>query len=127
MESRVLIGLVFALACAASAGLGGLWTQKGAVDARAVDIRHPWHTAVAVIASTTSAANLFGILGGVVVFGDPLGRGAPTIIGRLVAFGLVPVAVGVMPAPVRAHEASRAATRTRRRSEAIARSVTERP
>jgi hypothetical protein len=83
--------------------------------------------AVAVIASTTSAANLFGILGGVVVFGDPLGRGARTIIGRLMAFGLVLVAVGLMPARVRAHEASRAATRTRRRSEAIARSVTERP
>jgi drug/metabolite transporter (DMT)-like permease len=63
--------------------------------------------AVAVIAATTSAANLLGILGGVVVFGDPLGKGAPTIAGRMAAFALVLVSVALMPAPVRAHEASR--------------------
>ncbi len=64
--------------------------------------------AVAVIAASTSVANLLGIMGGVLVFGDPLGNGAPTIIGRLLAFSLVLAAVGLMPAPVRAHEAAAA-------------------
>jgi drug/metabolite transporter (DMT)-like permease len=63
--------------------------------------------AVAVIAASTSAANLLGILGGVVVFGDPLGNDAATVGGRLLAFALVLVAVALMPAPVRAHEATR--------------------
>jgi hypothetical protein len=60
---------------------------------------------VAVIAAAASAANVLGILGGVVVFGDPLGRDAPTVGGRLLAFILVVVAAGLMPAPVRAHRA----------------------
>jgi hypothetical protein len=63
--------------------------------------------AVAVIAAATSVTNLLGILGGVLVFGDPLGHGAPTIVGRVAAFALVLVAVALMPAPVRAHEATR--------------------
>jgi hypothetical protein len=60
-----------------------------------------------VIAAATSVTNLLGILGGVLVFGDPLGHGAPTIVGRVAAFALVLVAVALMPAPVRAHEATR--------------------
>jgi drug/metabolite transporter (DMT)-like permease len=89
----------------------GPWTLLGIVcafgafyaSARSLQIGD----AVAVIASTASAANVLGIVAGVVVFGDPLGHDAPTVVGRLAAFVLVVVAVGLMPAPVRAQEAVR--------------------
>jgi hypothetical protein len=62
---------------------------------------------VAVIAVTSVAANLSTILAGVVVFGDPLGKDALVVVGRVAAFVLVLVAAGLMPAPVRAGEAMR--------------------
>lgn len=61
--------------------------------------------AVGVIAATTSAAAVVGIVGGIVLFGDPLGSDPAMIIGRLLAFILVVSAVALVPAPVRAHEA----------------------
>src|ERR1700726_1790274 len=57
---------------------------------------------VAVIAFTSGAANLAAILGGILVFRDPIGIGAPAIIGRAIAFGLVIAAAAFVPAPVRA-------------------------
>jgi drug/metabolite transporter (DMT)-like permease len=62
---------------------------------------------VGVIAATASMANLLGILGGIVIFGDPLGKDPVTVTGRLVAFFLAVVAVGLVPAPTRAREAVR--------------------
>ena len=61
--------------------------------------------AVGVIAATTSAATVVGIVGGIVLFGDPLGSDPAMIVGRLLAFILVVSAVALVPAPVRAHEA----------------------
>jgi drug/metabolite transporter (DMT)-like permease len=92
-------------------GVVGPWTLAGLLaglaafyaSARSLQVGH----AVAVIAATATAANLLGIIGGVVVFGDPLGKDTPTIIGRLLAFALVLFAVSLMPAPVRAEEALR--------------------
>jgi drug/metabolite transporter (DMT)-like permease len=66
--------------------------------------------AVGVIAATTSAATVLGIIGGIVLFGDPLGSGPAMIAGRLLAFILVVSAVALVPAPVRAHEAARTIT-----------------
>jgi hypothetical protein len=63
---------------------------------------------VAVIAFTSVAANLAAILGGILVFRDPIGIGAPAIIGRVIAFGLVIVGAAIMPAPVRAGARRRA-------------------
>jgi drug/metabolite transporter (DMT)-like permease len=57
---------------------------------------------VSVIATTTVAANFSAILGGILVFGDPIGSGAVAIVGRTVAFGLVICATALMPAPLRA-------------------------
>jgi drug/metabolite transporter (DMT)-like permease len=57
---------------------------------------------VAVIAFTSVAANLAAILGGILVFRDPIGIGAPAIVGRAIAFGLVIAGAAFMPAPVRA-------------------------
>lgn len=62
---------------------------------------------VGVIAATASTANLLGILGGILIFGDPLGKDPLTVIGRLGAFFLAVVAVGLVPAPTRASEAVR--------------------
>ena len=58
--------------------------------------------AVPVIAVTSAVSNVTAILAGVVVFGDPLGSDAGTVIVRVVAFVLVIVAAAIIPAPVRA-------------------------
>ena len=58
--------------------------------------------AVGVIAATTSAATVLGIIGGIVLFGDPLGSDPPMIVIRLLAFILVVGAVALVPAPLRA-------------------------
>jgi drug/metabolite transporter (DMT)-like permease len=60
--------------------------------------------ALAVITATAAAANILGILGGIVVFGDPLGSNPLMVAGRIGAFTLVVVAVALFPAPVRAQE-----------------------
>jgi drug/metabolite transporter (DMT)-like permease len=61
---------------------------------------------VTVIAFTSVAANLAAILGGILVFRDPIGIGAVAIVGRVIAFGLVIAGAALMPAPVRAGRAS---------------------
>ena len=58
--------------------------------------------AIEVIAITSVAANLGAILGGILVFGEPIGSGAVGIIGRLLAFGLVITGAALVPAPLRA-------------------------
>jgi drug/metabolite transporter (DMT)-like permease len=56
---------------------------------------------VEVIALTSVAANLVAIVGGVLVFRDPVGTGAVAITGRMVAFCLVIAGAGLIPAPLR--------------------------
>jgi multidrug transporter EmrE-like cation transporter len=58
--------------------------------------------AVPVIAITGSAANVAGIAGGIVVFGDPLPGSALGIAAQAIAFTAVIVAAALTPAPVRA-------------------------
>jgi drug/metabolite transporter (DMT)-like permease len=60
---------------------------------------------VEVIALTSVAANLIAIVGGILVFRDPVGAGALEITGRMLAFGLVVVGAALIPAPVRATDA----------------------
>jgi drug/metabolite transporter (DMT)-like permease len=57
--------------------------------------------AVPVIAVTGTAANIAGIAGGIVVFGDPMPGSAIGIVFQSLAFVLVLVAAALMPAPVR--------------------------
>jgi hypothetical protein len=57
---------------------------------------------ISVIAITSVAANASAILGGIIVFGDPLGSDAFAIIARSAAFGLVIAAAALTPAPLRA-------------------------
>ena len=57
---------------------------------------------VEVIALTSVAANLVAIVGGILVFRDPVGSGALEITGRMLAFGLVVAGAALIPAPVRA-------------------------
>jgi hypothetical protein len=65
--------------------------------------------AVPVIAVTGTAANVAGIVGGIIVFGDPL-SGHPLMLGaEFLAFALVLVAAWLTPAPIRATRATRAA------------------
>ncbi len=58
--------------------------------------------AVPVIAVTGTAANIAGIAGGILVFGDPVGPGPEGVVLQALAFVLVIVASALMPAPVRA-------------------------
>jgi drug/metabolite transporter (DMT)-like permease len=58
--------------------------------------------AVPVIAITGTAANIAGIAGGIVVFGDPMAASPTGIVLQALAFVLVIVAAALMPAPVRA-------------------------
>ncbi len=57
--------------------------------------------AVPVIAVTGTAANIAGIAGGIVVFGDPVAGSPAGIVLQALAFVLVVVAAALMPAPVR--------------------------
>jgi drug/metabolite transporter (DMT)-like permease len=69
---------------------------------------------VEVIALTSVAANLTAIVGGILVFRDPIGTGALEITGRMLAFCLVIAGAALIPAPVRATEAPPDVSRGRR-------------
>jgi multidrug transporter EmrE-like cation transporter len=56
---------------------------------------------VAVIAITGTAASVAGIVGGVIVFGDPMPGNPALLIVQCLAFVAVLVAAWLMPAPVR--------------------------
>jgi hypothetical protein len=58
--------------------------------------------AVPVIAVTGTAANIAGIAGGIIVFGDPMAGSSTGVVLQALAFVLVIVASALMPAPVRA-------------------------
>jgi drug/metabolite transporter (DMT)-like permease len=58
--------------------------------------------AVPVIAVTGTAANIAGIAGGIIVFGDPMAGSPLGVTLQALAFVLVVVASALMPAPVRA-------------------------
>src|SRR5579875_2352084 len=58
--------------------------------------------AVPVIAVTGTAANVSGIIGGIMVFGDPLSPDPVALAANCLAFGLLLSAAWMMPAPVRA-------------------------
>jgi hypothetical protein len=57
---------------------------------------------VPVIAITGTAANVSGIVGGIIVFGDPLSANPVALVIQCLAFLLVLVAAWLMPGPVRA-------------------------
>lgn len=57
--------------------------------------------AVPVIAVTGTAANIAGIAGGILVFGDPMPGSAVGIVFQSLAFVLVLIAAALMPAPMR--------------------------
>ena len=68
---------------------------------------------VEVIALTSVAANLTAIVGGILVFRDPIGTGTLEITGRMLAFCLVVAGAALIPAPVRATDVSPGASRGR--------------
>jgi drug/metabolite transporter (DMT)-like permease len=62
--------------------------------------------AVPVIASTSTAANVSTIMGGIVVFGDPMPGDTLGIALQMFAFALVVVAALIVPPPLRAAKAN---------------------
>jgi drug/metabolite transporter (DMT)-like permease len=112
-------GLLFGVSDVAIKAISGLIGAHGVVDG----LLSPWlivtvlasiaafyasakglqdGEAVPVIAITGTAANVTGIAGGIVVFGDPLPGSALGIVLQALAFVLVIVAAAVTPAPLRA-------------------------
>ena len=67
---------------------------------------------VEVIALTSVAANLTAIIGGILVFHEPIGSGALGITARFLGFCLVIAGAALMPAPMRATPAASTASRT---------------
>jgi hypothetical protein len=65
--------------------------------------------AVPVIAVTGTAANIAGIAGGILVFGDPVAGSPSGVVLQALAFVLVVVASALMPAPLRAAGVAEAA------------------
>jgi drug/metabolite transporter (DMT)-like permease len=61
---------------------------------------------VEVIALTSVTANLTPILGGILIFHDPIGSGALEITARFLAFCVVIAGAALMPAPMRAAPAA---------------------
>jgi drug/metabolite transporter (DMT)-like permease len=57
---------------------------------------------LSVIALTSVSANMSAILGGILVFGDPMGADPFEAIARGMAFAMVLAATALMPAPMRA-------------------------
>ena len=80
------------LVCAAASVAAFYASAKGLQDGDAVP----------VIAITGTAANVAGIVGGILVFGDPLSGNPLLLVVSCVAFILVLLAAWLMPAPVRA-------------------------
>lgn len=64
--------------------------------------------AVSVIAVTGAAANISGIAGGIIVFGDPMAGDALGIVVQGFAFVMVIVAGALMPAPIASLKAGKA-------------------
>jgi hypothetical protein len=62
--------------------------------------------AVPVIAVTSTAANVAGIVGGIIVFGDPISANPVSLVIQCLAFALVLGAAWLMPAPMRAAPAA---------------------
>jgi drug/metabolite transporter (DMT)-like permease len=82
----------WALVCAVASVAAFYASAKGLQDGDAVP----------VIAVTGTAANVAGIVGGIIVFGDPLSANPLALAIQCVAFALVLLAAWLMPAPVRA-------------------------
>lgn len=61
--------------------------------------------AIQVIALSTIASNVAAVLGGIIVFGDPVGGDALAIVGRVLAFAAVIGAAALMPSPAPRAEA----------------------
>jgi hypothetical protein len=62
------------------------------------------------VAITSVAANLGAIIGGILVFHEPIGSGAAGITARFLAFCLVIAGAALMPAPMRATPDAASAT-----------------
>jgi hypothetical protein len=66
---------------------------------------------IEVIAITSVAANVAAILGGILVFSEPIGSGALGITARVLAFCFVIAGAALVPAPLRARPGPPPATR----------------
>ena len=68
--------------------------------------------AIAVITFTSVTANIVALLGGILVFHDPIGHAPSQIAARIAAFGLVILGAAMLPGRLRAGTPSPAVRRS---------------
>ncbi len=95
------LGLVspWLMVCVAACVVAFYASAKGLQDGQAVP----------VIAITGTAANMSGIAGGIIVFGDPMAGDALGIVVQALAFLMVIVASALIPAPISSVRSARTA------------------
>jgi len=93
------LGLVspWLVVCVAASVVAFYASAKGLQDGQAVS----------VIAITGTAANISGIAGGIIVFGDPMAGDTLGIVVQAIAFVMVVVASALIPAPIAAGKRER--------------------
>jgi hypothetical protein len=85
----VALGLLLALCCSLVGLLGFLFKQRGAVDAPAVELRHPWRSTVALFSNKWWTLGIVVATGGWVFHVAALALAPISLVQSVIAGGLV--------------------------------------
>jgi drug/metabolite transporter (DMT)-like permease len=89
VSAPVALGLLLALCCSVVALLGFLFKQRGAVDAPAVELRHPWRSTKALFASKWWTLGIIVATGAWVFHVAALALAPISLVQSVIAGGLV--------------------------------------
>lgn len=89
MSFAVAIGLLLALCCSVVGLLGFLFKQRGAVDAPAVELRHPWRSTKALFSNKWWTLGIVVATGGWVFHVAALALAPISLVQSVIAGGLV--------------------------------------
>ena len=89
MSAPVALGLVLALCCSVVALLGFLFKQRGAVDAPAVELKHPWRSTKALFANRWWTLGIVVATGAWVFHVAALALAPISLVQSVIAGGLV--------------------------------------
>jgi drug/metabolite transporter (DMT)-like permease len=89
----VQLGILLALVCAFATNLGFLWKHRGACEAPAVDIRHPWQSAKGLFASKWFCIGWFTAVFAWVFHVAAMAMAPLSVVQPVIAGGLVFLAI----------------------------------
>ena len=89
MSAPVALGLVLALCCSVVALLGFLFKQRGAVDAPAVELKHPWRSTKALFANRWWTLGILVAVGSWFLHVGALALAPISLVQSVIAGGLV--------------------------------------